>query len=128
MGSAAADPSALDLGRRQAPACSGIERRAVRVARPRPPGLPLEPRDGRRDAPARAEAGIEEPPRRKPGGGRPVVVEMLRLAPHRPLPGQAEPGEVLVEGPLELGAAARDVDILDPQQEAAAEPAGEALR
>ncbi len=43
---------------------------------------------------------------------------MLRLAPHRRFPGQAQPGEILIDRGLELRPAARRVDILDAQQEA----------
>ena len=49
-----------------------------------------------------------------------VFGEMPRLAAHRLLPAQAQPGEILEDGFRIFGAAARDVDILDAQQEAAA--------
>src|ERR1700709_1644850 len=42
---------------------------------------------------------------------------MLRLPPHRRFPGEAKPGEILVDRDLEFRPAARDVDILDAQQE-----------
>ena len=51
---------------------------------------------------------------------RAIVVEMLGLPPHRLLPVDAEPGEVLVDRRLELRPAARRVDVLDAQQQAPA--------
>ena len=53
----------------------------------------------------------------------PIGREMLGLAPHRLLPRDAEPGEVLVDRLLEFGTAARRVDVLDAQQEAAGQRA-----
>src|SRR5690606_10184444 len=51
--------------------------------------------------------------------------QMLGLPPHRRLPCQAEPGEILMDCGLVVRPAARGVDILDAQQEAAAASAGE---
>jgi hypothetical protein len=45
---------------------------------------------------------------------------VLRLPPHRRLPGDAEPGEVLVDRGLEFRSAPRRVDIFDPQQKPSA--------
>src|SRR5690606_16207639 len=45
---------------------------------------------------------------------------MLRLATYRPLPVEAEPGEIFEDRLLEGGAAAPGIDILDPQQEPSA--------
>jgi len=49
---------------------------------------------------------------------------MLRLPPHRPLPVEAEPGEVLLDRGGEFRPAARRVDVLDAQQKAAVGGAG----
>ncbi len=46
---------------------------------------------------------------------------MLRLAQHRLLPGDAEPGEILEDAGDVLLAAAGDVDVLDAHEEAPAE-------
>ena len=62
------------------------------------------------DRPARA---------RQPLHGGAILAEMLRLPPHRLLPGKAEPGEILVDAGLELRPASGQVDVLDAQQEAA---------
>ena len=43
---------------------------------------------------------------------------MVGLPPHRPVPFDAEPRQILVDGGLEFRPAACLVDILDPQQEA----------
>ena len=48
---------------------------------------------------------------------------MLGLPPHRGFPGDAEPGEIFIDRGLEFRPAAGGVDVLDPQQEAAAGPA-----
>src|SRR5947207_14847069 len=45
---------------------------------------------------------------------------MRGLPPHRPLPGDAEPGEILIDRGLEFRPAAGRVDVLDPKQEPAA--------
>ena len=45
---------------------------------------------------------------------------MRRLPPHRPLPVEAEPAEVVLDRRDELLAAASGVDVLDAQDEAAA--------
>jgi hypothetical protein len=50
---------------------------------------------------------------------------MFRLPPHRRFPGYPQPGEVFVDRRLEFRPAARRVDILDPQQESSADPAGQ---
>jgi hypothetical protein len=50
---------------------------------------------------------------------------MVGLAPHRRFPAQAEPGEVVEQGGLELRPAAGDVDVLHAQEEAAAGLGGE---
>src|SRR5690606_32308874 len=48
---------------------------------------------------------------------------MLRLPEHRLLPLKAEPRQILENGVDVLGSDARNVDVLDPQQKAPAEPA-----
>lgn len=66
------------------------------------------------------KAAIEQPHFLQPLEGRAVIFEMLRLPPDRLGPGQAEPAQIVEIAGLEFRLAARDVDILDPQQEAAA--------
>jgi hypothetical protein len=46
---------------------------------------------------------------------------MLRLPPHRPLPVEPEPGEILVDRPFEFGCTAGDVYVFHAQQQAPAE-------
>jgi DNA-3-methyladenine glycosylase II len=92
-------------------------------------GAMLEPvrrLPSRRDLRARAETRIDEALALEPRQGGGVVIEMLGLAAHRPLPVEAEPGEVFVDGGLELGPRACAVDILDAQQEATGLPLGRA--
>src|SRR5882757_4538811 len=50
---------------------------------------------------------------------------MLGLPPHRRFPANPEPGEILVDRGLEFRPAARRIDILDAQQEAATAAARE---
>ena len=52
----------------------------------------------------------------------------FELADHRPVPGQAEPGEVLIDQILPFRPRAALVDIIDAQQEAAACRAGHVMR
>ena len=69
---------------------------------------------------AGAKAGVEqvEPGEFVERAG--VVVVMLRLAAHRALPLDPEPGEVLADRSLELVARAAPVDVLGAQDEASA--------
>src|SRR4029079_12212217 len=70
-----------------------------------------------RDLGPALEARERQAPRLKLFERRAVVIEMLGLPPHRALPRQAKPGEVLVDRRLELGPAAGRVDILHAPQE-----------
>ena len=97
---------------------AGIERRAVRIARPRRLRLALG--DQPRDLGAALEARIDEALRVELRERLAVGVEMPGLAPHRLFPGDAEPGEVFQDRRLVFGPAARRVDILDAQQQAPA--------
>jgi hypothetical protein len=47
---------------------------------------------------------------------------MFRLAADRLLPLKTEPGEIAIDGVLIFGPATAEVDVLDPQQKAAAGP------
>jgi hypothetical protein len=69
---------------------------------------------------AGAEAGKDEAARFEIGERRVVGRSPLGLDQRRPIPLQAEPAQVLHDPVDELGAAARRVEILDPQQELAA--------
>ena len=100
---------------------AGIERRAVGVARPWAVRLPL--RHQPCDLGAALETRIDQTLGRKLFERLAIVGEMLGLPPHRLFPGDAEPGEVLIDRGLEFRLAARRVDILDAQQEPPAGPA-----
>jgi hypothetical protein len=104
---------ALGLGHRFR--IAGIERRAIRIARPR--GLRFPFRDQARDLGAAFKAGIDEPHGVELGERGAVIAIVLGLPPHRLFPGDAEPGQVLVNCRLEFGPAARRVDVLDAQQQ-----------
>jgi hypothetical protein len=65
------------------------------------------------DLGAAAEAGIEHPHLLQAPQRRRVIGEVLGLAAHRLRPAQPEPAEVLQDAGLELGPAARPVDVLD---------------
>ena len=69
------------------------------------------------------KARIEQPLRLEHLRGLRVDGKALRLTQHRLLPGDAEPCEILEDGSDILLAAAHDVDVLDAQKEAPAEPA-----
>ncbi len=71
---------------------------------------------------AGAEAAVEQPLRRQPVQGAPIGVQPLGLAHHGPIPTDAEPGQVLDDGGVELRPAAHRVDVLQPEQEPAAVP------
>src|SRR5262245_277594 len=49
-----------------------------------------------------------------------IGCNMLRLAPHRRLPGEAEPTEVLIDRRLKFGPTACRIDVLNAQHEPAA--------
>ena len=92
-----------------------IERRPVGIARPARVRFPVC--DEPRDLGASFEARKGQFARLQPHQRESVVIEVLGLPPHRPLPFDAEPREVLVNRRLELRPAARRVDVLDAQQE-----------
>ncbi len=73
---------------------------------------------------AGTETGVDEAQRIEPIESRRVVGHMVRLAPHRLLPGEAQPRQILEDGGLIGCAAAGAVDILDAQQKAAMGGAG----
>jgi hypothetical protein len=52
-----------------------------------------------------------------------VFGQMVGLPPHRRLPGDAEPGEIFIDGGLEFRPAADGVDVLDAEQKSSAGPA-----
>ena len=101
------------VGPREIAVAGGVERRAVRVARPgrigRRPGDLGAAEEGRIDQPHAGQL-------RQCGG---VVVHVLGLAAHGRLPCQAEPAQVVVYRRLVFRPAAGAVDVLDAQQEAA---------
>ncbi len=70
------------------------------------------------------EAGIEQPLGVETGRCRLVECEPLRLTHDGLFPGEAEPGEIVEDLRDEFLAAALAVDVLDAQEEAAAETAG----
>ncbi|MNE12638.1 hypothetical protein D3C80_1054430 [compost metagenome] len=76
--------------------------------------------DGVEDFLPCAEATIEQAVRVQGLDDSGVVGQVIRLAAHRRLPVETEPGEVLKNGRLELRLAAGRVDVLDTQDEAPA--------
>src|SRR6516164_11091262 len=50
---------------------------------------------------------------------------MRGLAADRPLPDDAKPGKVFIDGSLEFRPAPRRIDVLDPKQKTAAGPPGQ---
>ena len=97
---------------------TGIERHAIGITRPRPPGIARRHHD--RDLGTALEAWIEQAQRVESSERGAVIVMVLGLPPHRLLPAQPEPGEVLVDGSFVFPPAASFVDILDTQQQPAA--------
>src|SRR3546814_1227842 len=81
-----------------------------------------------RDSRTGAEAGVDEAPRlqRLERGG--IGIAPVRLEQHVAVPAQPQPGEVGEDRLDMLGAAARAVDILDPEQEPPAAGARGILR
>ncbi len=77
-------------------------------------------RRGRRDVGAGAEAGVSEARRLQPFERAPVFGEMLRLAPNRLLPADAQPREILEYAFDKFLAASAGIDIFDPQEQLAA--------
>ena len=67
-----------------------------------------------------AEARIQQASRIQCVERGAILRQVLRLHAHRPVPVEAQPGQVLLNRGGELGAAAGGIDILDPQQEPAA--------
>ena len=74
----------------------------------------------RADVGAGAAAGIGDAERRSVGERGGVARLVLGLPQHRLRPGEAEPGQVVVDGGLVLGAAAGGVDVFDAEEEGAA--------
>ena len=101
---------------------SRIERRPVGIARPVGRAIDLAG-----DVGARAETGVEEAPAGQILQRAGVIGEMFGLAAHRLLPDDAQPGQVLENGGLEIPAAAVKVDIFDSHQQLAAQLGGHAL-
>jgi hypothetical protein len=83
-------------------------------------GVLLRRGEGGADLGAGAAAGVGEAEGGEPGEGSGVAGEVVGLAQDRLGPGEAEPGEVLVDGGLVGGAAASAVDVLDAEEEGAA--------
>jgi hypothetical protein len=69
------------------------------------------------DIPSGTEAGIENAQSLQAGDGGAVIVEMIGLPPHRPVPVEAQPGKILDDGGLEFGPAAGPVYVFNSQQE-----------
>ena len=106
------------LGRAEASAGAGVGDAHFPLRRAAGPGdLGLDLAPG-------AEARVQQPLSFEAGERVAVIVDMLGLAAQRPVPGEAEPGEVLDDRVVVFGAAAGMVDVLNPQQEAAAGLAG----
>src|SRR5205823_2412184 len=71
------------------------------------------------DLAPRAKTRVEHTQRIEPVERAPIVVEMLRLLSHRPVPIKAQPGEVLQDRCGIFVAAPGPVDILEAEQKAA---------
>ena len=111
----------IDLSPIELAAAAGIERRAVGIARPA-----LAPGDhGPGDVAAAAEAWEDEAPKAEPLEGGVVIRKVLGLPPDGLLPAQPQPREVREDGLLVVRAAARLVDILDPEEKPALHPPGQ---
>ena len=114
----------LRLGHGAAAACAGVDQPVGAVHR----RALLWRRERRADVGAAAAAGVGEAHGREAPDGVGVERQALGLAEHRPGPGEAEPGQVLLDQGLPFGAGAGRVDVLDAQEEApepAALPRGE---
>ena len=61
--------------------------------------------------------GYSRPLSRRVVEHRGVVGQMLGLHPHRPVPVEAQPGQILQDRGGEFRAAAGRIDVLQPQQE-----------
>ncbi len=97
---------------------SGVKRRAIRVA----PSV-----GGSRDLRAAAKTGIDKAALIKAGERRRIVVAMLALSARRRGKAKSKPGQIVSDGGLESRLAARTVQVLNAQQHASAQFAGEAF-
>ena len=109
--------SRLSAGTERA-AGSRVERSAVRIA---------QSSRGARDLRAAAKTGIDEALRIEAGERRRIVVAMLALPARGRGIAKPEPGEIIDDSRLELGLAARPVQVLDAQKHAPAELGRDAL-
>ena len=82
----------------------------------------------RGDFGARAETGIEQPHVPQARQRRGIGIAARRLEQHRPVPIQPQPLKVGQDRSDMIGAAARAIDILDPQEEAPAARARQIVR
>jgi len=105
-----------NLGGREPPAGAGISWTAI------PMGSSTGARDLGLDLASCAKAGVEDPHFAQPVEGGEIVVEMLRLSAHRPVPIEAEPGQIFEDCGGIFLAATGPVDILDAQQQAPSVP------
>jgi hypothetical protein len=106
------------LGRGQVAAGAGIDGCAVGIRRP-VAGY------GRADIAARAIAGIDQAAPVQAVERSAMFEEVFGLPPHRLLPVEAEPGEVVEDRGLEARQRAAGIDVLDPDEEPAASLARE---
>lgn len=97
----------------------GIKRHTVGIARPVAPALFAIGDEGAYLAAAH-EGGIDEFLADQAPEHRSIFCKMLGLAAHGPFPVEAQPFQIGDHARLELWRAARGVDILDAQQQAAA--------
>src|SRR5262245_59160291 len=67
----------------------------------------------------RAEARVQHTERIQPAERLLIIVEMLRLLSHRPVPVKAEPRQVFEDRRSVVVAASGRVDVLEPKQKAA---------
>jgi hypothetical protein len=117
IGRARFEPSRAFSGRKQL-GRTGIEWCAVGIARPSGGRLALRHQRGHLGA--ALETRIDQALGCEFFERRVIIREMPGLPPHRRLPREAEPAEILINRGLEFRLAPDGVDILDAQQQSAA--------
>lgn len=101
---------------RKRPASAGIERSAVRIARPKR-AIRFRNSNFMRKIAARAKAGIDDALCLQRSERRRIILHVLGLTPHWLFPIETQPMQRVLNGGDMLWPAALGVDILDAQQE-----------
>ncbi len=121
LGGADRQPPGERLARVQPPRLFGLAQRFAEIGRL---GLVRRLADSRGHLGPGLEAAVQQAGLGQPGQRRRVAVQPPRLDDHRLVPDEAQPGQVLEDGGLELRPAAGGVDVLHAQQETAADGPG----